>query len=224
VLLRFMLGTLLFSLGEGVVNSLLVFFFAVGLGLPNGIFWAIFILYIATLCGVPLMLRVARRVEKHRLLAIALAIQVVMYGAFALVPHGNFAFVVALEIILGIANSAILILPTSILADIIDHGEWSSGERRSGAYVAVYNMVAKLGLALGVGLAFGLLDWLNYEPGAAHHSATDVSHIRFLSFGLPCLLQIPAVVLYLKHSITRRRQQQLREAIQLRENYHELNS
>lgn len=217
VSLLFVIATLIFFLGEGIANSLLVFFFDVGLQLPNKVFWAIFILYIATLGAVPLMLRVARRVEKHGLLAAAVATQVLVYGAFVAVPQGNFAIVVMLEIVLGIANSAMLILPTSILADIIDHGEVTSGERRSGGYAAIYNLARKLGLALGVGLGFGLLAWVHYEPGAAQHTAQDVSHIRLLTFGLPCLLQLPVILLYLKHPITKKVQQQLREQIDLRQ-------
>jgi Na+/melibiose symporter-like transporter len=129
---------------------------------------------------------------------------------------GNFTIVAALQVALGIANSAMLILPTSILADIIDHGQVMSGERRSGAYVAIYNLVYKLGMALGVGLSFGLLALVHYDPGAAHHSATDVSSIRLLGFGLPCLLQVPVVILYLTHPISRKIQRQLREQINSR--------
>src|SRR5262249_28744600 len=64
VLLRFLIATLFYSVGEGVVNALLVFYFGVGIELPGKLFWAIFILYIATLAAVPLMLWVARRTEK----------------------------------------------------------------------------------------------------------------------------------------------------------------
>jgi Na+/melibiose symporter-like transporter len=216
VLMRFVIAILAFTVGEGVANSLLVFYFGVGLQLPNKLFWAIFILYITTLCAVPLMLHLARRAEKHHLLAGGVAIQVLVYAAFVLIPMGNFTIVAALQVALGIANSAMLILPTSILADIIDHGQVMSGERRSGAYVAIYNLVYKLGMALGVGLSFGLLALVHYDPGAAHHSATDVSSIRLLGFGLPCLLQVPVVILYLTHPISRKIQRQLREQINSR--------
>lgn len=216
VMILFVIATLIFFIGEGVANSLLVFFFTVGLKLPDKIFWAIFVLYVATLCAVPLMLRLARHGEKHWMLAAAVATQVFVYGAFVMAPPANFAIVVVLEIVLGLANSAMLILPTSMLADIIDHGEVASGERRSGAYAALYNLARKLGLALGVGLAFALLALVHYEPGASHYTESDVRHIRLLAFGLPCLLQIPVILLYLKHPISKAIQHQLQERIRLR--------
>jgi glycoside/pentoside/hexuronide:cation symporter, GPH family len=216
VLIRFAVATLAFAIGDGVANSLLVFFFAVGMQLPNKVFWAIFVLYVATLCAVPLMLHVAKHVEKHRLLAVGVAIQVLAYAGLAAAPPGNFPIVVMLEIVLGIANSAMLVLPTSMLADMIDHGEVASGQRRAGAYVAVYNLVLKLGMAVGVGLAFGLLAWVGYEPDAVRHGAADITHIRLLAFGLPCLLQLPVIVLYFKHPITKKIQQRLQEQIRSR--------
>lgn len=216
VFIRFAVARLFWAIEEGVSNSLLVFSFGVGLQLPNIFFWAIFVLYIATLCTVPLTLRLAKRVEKHRLLAGGVTIQALVYGAVLFAPMGNSLMVTALWIAIGIANTAMLTLPSSMLADIVDHGEVRNGERHSGAYVAVDNLVFKLGMALGVGLSFGLLALVHYDPGAAHHSAADVRNIRLLGFALPCLLSAPAIILYLTHPITRKIQRQLREQINSR--------
>jgi Na+/melibiose symporter-like transporter len=117
---------------------------------------------------------------------------------------------------IGITNAVIMILPTSILADIIDHDEVSRGERRSGAYVAIDNLVYKLGLALGVGLGFGLLALVHFDPSARQHSVADVHNIRMLGFGLPGLLLLPAIGLLLRHPITKAVQRRLRNQIEAR--------
>jgi GPH family glycoside/pentoside/hexuronide:cation symporter len=217
VLGRFLLARFIFATEEGIVNSLLLFLFAVGLRLPTRtFFWAILILYIATLFALPATLRLAKYEEKHRILAGGVALQALVFGMVALIPGGNFGVVAALYIALGIANTAMLSLPTSILADIIDHGEVLSGERRSGTYVAVDNLVYKLGMATGVGAAFGILALIGYDPSAAQHSAADARNIRLLGFGLPSLLAAGASILYLSHPITRDIQRRLRQTIDLR--------
>ena len=216
VFVRFALGRLLFSTEEGVVNSLLVFSFGVGLELPNKFLWAILILYITTFCTVPAALHLAKRVEKHRLLAAGVAIQALVYAGALFIPVGNFPLVAAAWAVLGIGNSAMLTLPGSVLADIIDHGEVVTGERYPGAYVALDNLVYKVGMALGVGISFGMLALLHYDPSGLHPSATDVRNIRLLGFGLPCLLSLFAVVPYVTHPITRKVHRQLREAIDSR--------
>jgi Na+/melibiose symporter-like transporter len=68
-----------------------------------------------------------------------------------------------------------------------------------------------------VGVSVGLLALVGYDPGAAQHSAADGRAILLVGFGLPALLSIPAVLLYLTHPITRARQRQLREQIRLRQ-------
>lgn len=216
VLIRLAIVTLLTCMSNGVVNSLAVFSFSVGLQLPNKVFLVIFIIYVSSLVALPLTLRLAKHVEKHHLLAAGIAIQAVTYGAQVWVPGRNFPIVAALWVVNGIATAAAMTLPTSILADIIDHGEVIDGRRRSGTYVAVYNLVLKVGLALGVGVSFGLLELCQYDPSAAAYSPDDVRNIRLLGFGLPALLLLPVVALIWKHPITRDIQRRLRVEIDAR--------
>jgi glycoside/pentoside/hexuronide:cation symporter, GPH family len=217
VLIRFAITRLFFAMEESVTNSLLVFSIATGLNLPNKLFWLIFILYVSTIGTLPLMMRITQRAEKHLLLAGGLTVYGIAIGAFLLIPTASFAWAGAVEVLIGVTNAVTLILPTSILADIIDLDEVTTAERRSGVYVAVDNLVYKLGLALGVGLAFGLLALVHFNPGAHEHSLADARNIRFLGFALPGLLLVPSVVLLLKHPITKAVQRRLRETIDLRD-------
>lgn len=216
VLIRLAIIKLLIGIAEGVINSLAVFSFTVGLGLPNKLFIVVFTLYIATLCALPATMRLARSVEKHRLLAAGLMIKAAAVGTLLFIQPGDFISVILIWIIVGVAHPSTIVLPTSMLADTIDHGEVGNGERRSGAYVAVCNLVIKVGLALGVGLSFGLLDLVNYNPAAADYSAADAQHIRLLGFGVPCFLWLPAAFLLLRYPITKAVQQKLRETINTR--------
>jgi Na+/melibiose symporter-like transporter len=105
-----------------------------------------------------------------------------------------------------------------MLADVVDRSEAAAGQRRSGAHVAIFNLAFKLGLALGVGVAFLLLDLIDFDPArGAQHGQTDIFGIRILAFGLPALLAIPAIAIYLRYPLTRQMQQQLRAMISDRE-------
>jgi Na+/melibiose symporter-like transporter len=218
VLLRFLVGRFIFWAEEGITNSLLLFSFAVGLALSTrDFFWAILILYVASLAVTPLTLRLAGYVEKHWLLAGGVALQGVCYFLVFFLPAGRFAFVALLWMLIGIANTSMTSMPPSIMADIIDYGDVLSGERRSGTYVAVDNLLAKLGMALGVGLSFGLLTWVGFDPAAAHHGPADVRHIRALGFLVPGVLCTIAAIIYLTHPITRQVQRALRARIRARQ-------
>ena len=222
--MRYLIARLLYATEEGVANSLLVFSFSVGFDLHNKLFQAIFFLYVANLLTMPITLRLARKVDKHRILAIGLSIQACVYLVMTFAPAGNFNCIVFLYIIVGCAGTAILSMPSSILADIIDRGEADSGSRSSGAYVAVDNLIYKLGMALGVGISFGLLGLFHFDPSAEHHSAADVLHIRLLGFALPCILSAASMVVYLRHPITREMQQELRQKLESRRSINDLTS
>lgn len=217
VLMRFLVARFIFATEEGTTNSLLVFSFSAGLGLSTrDFFWAIFVLYIASLLVTPLTLRLARFVEKHWLLAGGVALQGLAYFIVFALPMGRFDLVLPLWILIGIANTAMTGMPPSIVADIIDHGDVLSGERRSGTYVAIDNLLFKLGMALGVGISFGLLTWVGFDPASSHHGTRDVQNIRLLGFLLPGVLCALAAAIYLTHPITKNVQRNLRDLIRAR--------
>jgi GPH family glycoside/pentoside/hexuronide:cation symporter len=218
ILRRFLLGRFIFQVEEGITNSLLVFSFSVGFGLSTrDFFWAILTLYIVSLLMTPATLRLARYVEKHYLLAGAVALQALAYFVASTLPGGSLARVLPVWVLIGIANSAMNSMPRSIIADIIDSADVTSGERRSGTYVAVDNLLYKLGMALGVGISFGLLTWCGFDATLAHHGPGDTQTIRLLGFGLPAFLCIAAAIVYLTHPITKSVQRDLRARIQARE-------
>lgn len=221
VLIRFIIVTLSMLIANGVCNSLAVFSFSTGLQLPDKVFAIILIMYISALSALPVMLYWGKRAEKHRLLAGALVLQAVGFAFLVWAPMANFPLVAAAWVMIGIGQAAFVSLPTSILADIIDNGDVAMGQRRAGAYVAIYNLLFKIGLALGVGLSFGLLELVQFDPSAAQHTPDDARNIRMLAFGLPCLLLMPAVLLLLGHPITRQVQGELRERIRNRDASHE---
>jgi GPH family glycoside/pentoside/hexuronide:cation symporter len=213
VLLRFVAATLLIWTAEGVLNSLAVFSFSAGLQLPDKLFWIVLTLYVATLVAVPFTLRLAAGVEKHRLMAFGISIYAGSMALLIWAPEANFVPTAVIWIVAGLGYASITVLPTSVLADVVDHGDVASGERRAGAYAAIYYLVVKLGLALGVGLAFGLMQLVHYDPTSAVHGVADRLNIRLLGFGLPSLLYFAAMLLYLKHPITRKAQQELRRKL-----------
>jgi glycoside/pentoside/hexuronide:cation symporter, GPH family len=218
VLIRFLLARFIFATEEGISQSLVIFSFTVALQQStNTFFWVILILQATTFCTLPLILRMARHVQKHWLLAGGVMLQGLAWGAVLLLPRvPSFATIALIWATVGLANSALMSMPNSILADIIDHGEVEGGERLSGSYVAIDNLIYKLGMALGVGVSFGLLALVHFDPTATVHGAADILHIRVLGSGLPALLLIPAAMLFVTHPITKNMQRRLREQIESR--------
>ena len=80
--------------------------------------------------------------------------------------------------------------------------------------MAALNLVMKIGLALGVGVAYGFLEIVGFDPSAASHTAEDVFKIRLAGYGLTSALLIPAFYILWKFPITKKVQRELRRQIE----------
>lgn len=199
----------------GVINSVAIFLIDIGFGLPNAFFTLLLIQYITAILVAPLLVRFARKVGKHIVLTMAFCLLLLACIVGFLLPEGNYALVMAWMCIIGVAFSGLYIFPPSILADIVDYDTAASGEERAGIYMAALNLVMKLGLALGVGIAYGFLDMVGFNAAAASHTAQDVWVIRVAFCGISAVLLIPAIPILLKFPITKNVQQQLLRTIEV---------
>jgi sugar (glycoside-pentoside-hexuronide) transporter len=85
----------------------------------------------------------------------------------------------------------------SILADVVDYGEWKNGLNMAGTQAAVYGFINKVASASASAIVAYLLAWGSYNPDLVAQSDFTNSLITFSYIGLPaaCTL-IGIVVLY----------------------------
>ena len=174
------------------IPATLVLFFVqdvVGAGSQQGAFLAVY--FVAGALAMPFWIALARRIGKERawLAGMMLAIATFVW-ALRLGPGDSAAFF-AICAASGIALSADLALPPSMLADAIEQGPQSVG---AGTYFGVWTMATKLNLALAAGIALPLIGWLGYRPGDGVGAAgTDALSIVY--GGVPCALKLLAAVM-----------------------------
>jgi Na+/melibiose symporter-like transporter len=159
----------------------------------SGLFLTLY--FAAGLAGLPFWVRHAARRGPLRawrdgmLLACA---------AFALAPGlgaGDLVAFGAVCILSGLALGADLALPAAHLAQLTDRPGAPPRDGRpaggldSGSAFGVWNLVAKLNLALAAGIALPLLDWSGYRPGA------EPGALALLYGALPLAGKLAAAVL-----------------------------
>ncbi len=121
---------------------------------------------LGTLAAVPVWLAISMRIAKHRALMAAALWLAVWSLPLVFLRAGDLTSLIAIVVVRGSSFASILFLANSIAADVIDVDTLESGEQRSGLFFAVWGMVIKLSLALGVVLATTLPAALGYEPSA----------------------------------------------------------
>lgn len=125
-----------------------------------------------------------RRGKKVTWLA-AMAVNAGFFSFVSLLSPGQvleYGILVALS---GIGGVAVLAMPYSMQADVIDHDELRTGERREGLYGGLWSIAEKTAAGLGLGLAMLTLDAVGYRPNH-EQSPLVLDVLRVLYIGVPC--------------------------------------
>jgi Na+/melibiose symporter-like transporter len=171
---------------------------------------------LATLAAVPLWLALSVRIGKHRaLLAAALWIALGSLPLVALRTGDTTALMVTIAI-RGSSFASILFLANSIAADVIDADTLASGEQRSGLYFAVWGMVTKLALALGVLLGTTLPAAFGYDPAADTTSRGVQTWLMLIYGAVPATLMALGTLFLRDFPITRERHAEIRAVLDAR--------
>lgn len=171
---------------------------------------------VATLAGVPVWLAVSVRIGKHRAL-LGAALWIAAWSLpLVVLRHGDTFAMIATVVIRGSSFASILFLANSIAADVIDVDTLASGEQRSGLYFAVWGMVTKLSLALGVLLGTTLPAALGYDPSAELTALSVQARLMAVYGGVPAVLMAVGALFLWRFPITRERHDEVRRALEER--------
>jgi Na+/melibiose symporter-like transporter len=134
-----------------------------------------------------------------------------LWSAFIpLLGPGHYWLFFLIMILKGSAIGALVFLPASMAADVVDLDTLRTGEQRTGLYFSLWGMVNKGAVAFGVLLATNGVALFGFDPSSAANSdqprwpwrgSTASSRPRLACVALPLLWNYP---------LTRERQERMR--------------
>ena len=121
----------------------------------------------------PLWISVSRRVGKRRLWVIGTAIATVSWFFDSFLAEGMFFLWGLMAFVSGVTMGLGHVIGLSVKADVIDYDELVTGERKEGAYLAVWTFVQKsMSGVLAMVLGFGL-QLVGFEPNVEQSESTQ---------------------------------------------------
>lgn len=182
---------LLVFLANGVASAfpatLFVFYVADVLQAPakTGLLLATYFLSAAV--AVPCWVRIAQVIGRPRAWLLSMLIAMAAFTGAAFLGAGDWLWFLVICVASGAAVGTDLTIPASMVADL--------GEKQgaSGIYFGLWNLVAKINLALGAGIALPILTLFGYVPGSVTHSNILIAAYVLLPLSLKC---IALVLLY----------------------------
>lgn len=165
----------LFALGRIAIDlpmALFLHYFTYVIGHPDYFVPVMFAFLVSTVVAMPFWLRFAKGRDKATVYRYACIGWVSTFLTFVVLQPGwPFWLAVVFACLAGAGYSAADMIPWSMVADVADEDELISGERREGLYVGVFTFLRKLAGAVGVALAFGVLDVVGFEAGVENSPA-----------------------------------------------------
>jgi GPH family glycoside/pentoside/hexuronide:cation symporter len=167
---------------------------------------------------VPLVNHLTHRYDKRLLLLIANVIAAVLLLLIGLVvsKDSTILFLIG-SALLGASMSAYLLIPGSLVPDLVDWYEYEQGERHESVFFGLWLTIHQLGLGIA-GLLLGVfLQVFGYDGSADVQTESGVQGVR-LAFGvIPGLFLVVAAVVLLRYQITRERFNEARRGLAERE-------
>jgi Na+/melibiose symporter-like transporter len=180
--------------------------------------------YAALALFIPAWTWLSKRIGKHKAftcaaLMNAAALQVFWFIPPDTTPHNLIVAVCAIvTLINGAATACYITAPMSILADVIDYGEWKSGSARAGSYFGLYLITTQAVSAVGAGLGFMALAAFGYSTlaGAVNTPAANLGLMVTIVLGPGILCTLAGLMMW-RFPLDERRQGILRRRLDRRE-------
>jgi glycoside/pentoside/hexuronide:cation symporter, GPH family len=211
---RIALAMFIGYIAETARVTITLFFARDAIGVSN--IGAVYVYYfIAGLVGVPIWSALGNRLGKHRALALAFALLIMINGSIFFLKHGQEMAFTILFIAKGLCFGALELLPAAMIADTVDVDAARTRKQRQGLYFAVIGILVKFGQALGQGLSLNLLDLAGYKA-AGGNGAEAIHMLKLLYAMLPNALLLISIWLIWHYPLTAIRHARLRSALERR--------
>ncbi len=160
---------------------------------------------LASTFSVPLWIRLSRRYGKVKLWLYAMVFTAPSFGAmFTLAfidsQSTQLVLMIILALVSGLANGCGNTIGPSLLSDVIDYDELKTGERKEGAYFALWNFAKKgaTGVTLMVtGLA---LSWAGFVPNEEQSRLVELTLCALIGI-FPLICYIAGAIIFSRFSL-----------------------
>jgi GPH family glycoside/pentoside/hexuronide:cation symporter len=108
----------------------------------------------------------------------------------------------------GLGFSAQWVFPWSMLPDVVEYGEWDTGERHEGIYYGVWALLGKLTGAIGIAMSGWALDLYGYIPDV-EQTARALFGIKFWFSPVSVIAFLASLPFFIFYPITRQKHTKL---------------
>ena len=160
---RLLLADASAAIPGSVMSGLFIFYQAEIVGNAQFNSLALIGFFIAHIIGIPLWVRLAFKVGKHRAFGVSALCFCLTTALFFFPGEGDVELFIALLFMTGLAHSGLLFLIRAMAADVVDYDNVESGGQRTGLHFALLSITSKAGSAIAIGITYPLLALVGFD-------------------------------------------------------------
>lgn len=188
-LLYFCAVVLLGGLLTSVSQSAFLLFADTYLGIGPQFAMVMMLMLPATLIAIPFWGWVCNHFERHHVWAVSMSVAGLLMGSLGFLAPGAASLVPFAVIAIGtiFMISAVIVVAPAVLGDIVDYGRWKFHEDHAAIYSAVFTLLQKLVLGVGLGGGFLVLGAFGYDASASSQTESGILGMKLAASWLPGL-------------------------------------
>lgn len=175
--------------------------------------WILGAYFVMALVSVPFWLVLSKRFGKHRVWTLAMILVCAFFIWVPLLGEGDAWWLLTISLFTGFGLGADLVLPPAMQADVVDLDELRHREKRTGVFFAVWSIALKLSLALAAGIAFPILEWVDFQRVVGDNLPGALLTLAILYAIVPVIFKVAAIALMWRFPLTAAKQAQIRRLI-----------
>jgi len=119
--------------------------------------------------------------------------------------------------LLSFAGASIWVVIPSMTADIADHDELATHERREGAFASIFSWVVKMTFSIGAVLPGPMIELAGFSVKAgARQSASAILGMRLILAVAPVIIMLPALFILKRYPLSTLRMGEIRSTLEAR--------
>jgi Na+/melibiose symporter-like transporter len=175
--------------------------------------WILGVYFVMALLSVPFWLVLSKRYGKHRVWTAAMILVCAFFVWVPLLGAGDAMWLLVISLFTGFGLGADLVLPPAMQADVVDLDELRHREKRTGIFFAVWSIAQKLSLALAAGIAFPILEFVDFQRVVGDNLPETLLTLAILYAIVPVVFKVAAIALMWGFPLTAAKQAQIRRLI-----------
>ncbi|XP_052777772.1 uncharacterized protein LOC128215088 [Mya arenaria] len=207
---------LFLSLAIAIVQGNLALYCTHSVDLKDDFSTFILILLIASILAMPLWQMCIVRFGKKSTFATGMILFVPTLISLLYVPDGNLYVFYPIVLLAGLSVSVALLLPWSMLPDVIDKFYLEHGTRKESIFYSFYVFFNKLSVGVGLGLSQLVLGLGGYKTGECSQPASVGMALRLLVSPGPVVFTLLALIALWRYPIDERERRRIKDGVHKR--------